>query len=169
VLDRVIHRKARVGTRSICTNIDIYTSHWLAASNIEIQSFDMLSTAYLLALTPDVRIYVNQSPSVYTLLDVSLIHSSDVYISSSWPFLRLRSTGSARISTPGPTRLASPRCVGKIYITSLISLHNSLFQISLSSRTKVTITYLCARPSQPKRRLIGNQFPETQHQTIHKR
>lgn len=45
-------------------------------------------------------------------------YSRDVYMSNSWPFLRLRSTGSARISTPGPTRRESDpeRCDGKICI-----------------------------------------------------
>ena len=43
-------------------------------------------------------------------------YSSAVYISSSCPFLLRLSMGSARISTPGPTRLLSPLRVGKICV-----------------------------------------------------
>ena len=45
-------------------------------------------------------------PPTVAFFSSVFLHSKDVYISSSWPFRRLRSMGSARISTPGPTRRA---------------------------------------------------------------
>jgi len=51
-------------------------------------------------------LFLRTVPSAYSKL---------VYMSNSCPFRLLLSTGSALISTPGPTRLASPLCVGKIY------------------------------------------------------
>lgn len=114
-------------------------------------------------------------------------------MSSSLPSLLLLSTGSARISTPGPTRLDSPRWDGKIYAIELAldplqtcpnhpgstptptSIPSPL-QFSPSQtysrdreKARYMCTYLRPTPPQPIRRLIRHQLPKAQHQPIHKR
>lgn len=108
--------------------------------------------------------------SSITMID--LPYSIEVYISISRPSLLLLSIGSALISTPGPTRLASPLCVGKIYhITISFHSHPSPLQPSILP-PPIYInhqTYLSPTPPQPIRRLIRNQLSKAQHESVDER
>jgi hypothetical protein len=90
-------------------------------------------------------------------------YSSEVYASISLPFRRLRSTGSARISTPGPT-LWEPvpeRWLGNIYRPLVPILESEALQPQCNRSTN-----LGARPPQSIRSLIGDQFAKAQHQPV---
>ena len=89
--------------------------------------------------------YVSLGPPCYSKL---------VYASSSSPLRLLFSTGSARISTPGPTRL----WLGKT--CSRVSL---CFFLNASDQT-----HLCVGPAKAEGQLIGKQLAKAQHQTVDK-
>lgn len=72
--------------------------------------------------------------SITQSLVESCVYSRAVYMSSSRPFLLRLSTGSARISTPGPTRLESALPAGKICNNRQPLLTSSSFPFPSSSR-----------------------------------
>ena len=125
-----------------------------------------------------------QLDSIRDMQRVEGPHSSAVYMSNSSPLLRLLSTGSGRISTPGPTRCASFLCEGKIYKSltqqsakAHLNHANPTMHITTTStipnnppRPKQTEeTYLRPTPPQPPSKLMRHQFPKPEHQTIDKR